>query len=136
MLRLYDYECEPCGRTFEAMVEAYDEAVFCNGCGGLATKIMSAPAIHTLETHMRGYQPHSAEENFSPGHGGFRDINLCDPVTGKPAVYSSLAEKKALMKKFGVQQKEPTKDRFKMRKSKRPMVFDGSSHRRSQQGIN
>ena len=134
MLRIYDYECEDCG-VFEKLVEAIDEKVTCE-CGKPAVKIMSAPAIHTLETHMRGYQAASSDENFAPGHGGFRDVNLCDPVTGKPAVYSSLAEKKRLMKEYGVQQKEPTRDRFKKRRSKRAMMFGSWSSKKCQLGIN
>lgn len=133
MLKIFDYEC-PCG-VFEALVDGSEPQVVCAN-GHTAVKIMSAPALHTLETHMRGFRPSDSSEQWAPGHGGFRDVNLCDPRTGKPAVYSSLAEKKRLMKEYGVQQKEPTRDRFKKRKSQRSMVFDGSSKRTSQLGIN
>jgi putative FmdB family regulatory protein len=136
MLKLYDYECDNCGEQFEALVSGYDEMVFHEPCGAPGTKIMSAPALHTLETHMRGFRPTGSDEQWASGHGGFRDVNLCNPRTGKPAVYNSLSEKKRLMKEYGVQQKEPTNDRFRKRKCQRSMIFDGSSKRTSQQGIN
>jgi hypothetical protein len=133
VLRLHDFECPECG-VWEALIDDDRRTTFC-GCGLEATRIISAPAIHTLETHMRGYQAHSAEEQWAPGHGGFRDVNLTDKA-GNPQVYSSLAEKNALLKKHGLAVKEPNKDRFRKRKSQRSMVFDGSSNRKSQLGIN
>lgn len=133
MLKLHDYECEPCGRQFEALVDSYGEPVFCCNCGELAIKIMSAPAIHTLETHMRGYRGDSAEENYVPAHG-FRDVNLTDEA-GRPMCYNSLKEKNQLLEQRGLGIKE-SKDWTKQKRSKRPMRFTAQGSKRSQLGIN
>jgi putative FmdB family regulatory protein len=137
MLKLHDFECEECGLGFEALFEGGPTkpilAAACPACGGKAPKIMSAPAIHTLETHMRGYRGSSAEENFVPAHG-FRDVNLTDEA-GKPMCYNSLKEKNQLLEQRGLGIKE-SKDWTKQKRSKRPMRFTREGRRSSQLGVN
>ncbi len=43
---LYEYLCESCGRTFEA-IQSHSEAPFttCDRCGGTLKKLLSSPAV-------------------------------------------------------------------------------------------
>jgi putative FmdB family regulatory protein len=43
---LYEYLCESCGRTFEA-IQSHSEAPFsaCERCGGTLKKLLSSPAV-------------------------------------------------------------------------------------------
>lgn len=133
MLKIHDYECEHCDVRWEQLVEEH-EVVGCGRCGDEAKKIMSAPAIHTLETHMRGYRGDGAEDAYTPAHG-FRDPNLTDEH-GKPVVYSSLKEKNALLKKHGLEIKDSSRDWTKQKRSKRPMRFTKEGRKTSQLGVN
>lgn len=132
MLKLRDFECEPCQGTEEVLVEG-DEGANCPVCDRPMTRIMSAPSVHTLETHMRGYRDDS-DGVWRPGHGEFLDENLCDKA-GNPQTYSSLSEKRKLLEKHGKFEKGPKPKNLKKR-SERPMMFTGGGSKRSQLGIN
>lgn len=133
MLKLFDFECGKHGR-FEDLVEGYPTKSECPTCGTESPKIMSAPAIHTLETHMRGYQGDEHDGGFSPAMG-FRDPNLTDEH-GKPMVYSTLGEKRKLLKQRGLEQKDSSRDWTKQKRSKRPMRFTKEGKKSSQLGTN
>ena len=135
MLKAYDYECERCDVRFEVLVEA-DDDVYCGQCEEPAMRLMGAPAIHTLETHMRGYKNdngvdgHTGQGYWNPGFGEFIDENLTDPKTGAPARYRSLKEKEQLLQKFG---KFAKGDAGKPKpRSQRPLYFTKQGAKTSQ----
>lgn len=113
--KTYDYECEYCAagpypleRRWEATVEYEDRDNQMCPDGHGATRLMCAPAVHTLETRMRGYKDDNYTDGkktgqgyWNPGFGEFIDENLTDPNTGQPARYSSLKEREKLMEKYG-----------------------------------
>jgi hypothetical protein len=105
-IRVYDYECD-CG-IWEAFVD-YEERDE-NKCGtcGKGQRLMGCPAIHTLESHMRGYRDDNTTDSketgqgyWNPAHGEFIDENLTDPATGEPMRYSTLKQKRECLKKAG-----------------------------------
>lgn len=123
--KTYDYECE-CGIA-EATVD-YDERddQHCATCDKPAQRLMCAPAIHTLETAMRGYD--DSDGVWRPSHGGFVDQNIV--IDGKPAIYNSPKEKQQCLDKAGLYQKDPTA--IKRRKDK-PKYFGNVGSSRKQQ---
>jgi hypothetical protein len=132
-LKTYDYECD-CG-VAELIVE-YDERdqQICETCGK-GDRLMSAPPIHTLETHMRGYRNDTnsgrmGEQGHYNPSDKFVDENLTD-ARGNPLSYSTLAEKKRLLKENGLYERTDPKPK---RRSQRPMFFTGGSNRRDQLG--
>jgi hypothetical protein len=104
-LRTYDYECD-CGVTEVTIPYEDRDSWSCSECGR-ADRLMCAPAVHTLETRMRGFKSdnsadkHTGQGYWNPGFGEFIDENLTDPNTGEPARYSSLKEREKLMEKYG-----------------------------------
>src|SRR5512139_4165204 len=130
MLKLADFECPECGDVQEVMYDHRETgSVMCQECDKPCDKLMSAPAIHTLETHFRGYRgdhdKRSGAGHWSPASGEFIDENLCDKKTGKPLAYKSLREKDRLLEQQGLYARGEAKDRFQQRQSKRPMIFSG-----------
>ena len=132
-LRTYDYECD-CG-VHEHIVE-YDDRddVRCGRCGQ-GERLMSAPPLHTLGTHLRGYRNETnsgkmGEQGHYNPSDSFLDENLTD-AAGRPQSYSTLAEKKRLMKENGLYERT---DKKAKRRSQRPMFFTGGSSRRDQLG--
>ena len=48
---LYEYQCQSCGKKFEVLQKFSDEPVKVHAeCGGLAEKLVSAPAFHLKGT--------------------------------------------------------------------------------------
>ena len=136
MLKIFQWSCPAGCGEFEAITEG-SELASCPECSlADCNKIITAPAIHTLESHFRGMRGDSADEQFVPGHGGYRDLNLCDKKTGEPLVYNSLKEKRELLKKNGLFEKGPAKDPQHIRRSKRRMLFTREGKKTSQLGVN
>lgn len=131
MLKRFSYLCDQHGE-FDELVEGYVGQSPCPRCGANSPKILSCPSIHTLSTHFKGFRGDSAEEQFVPGYGGYRDINLCDAKTGEPQTYSSLSEKKKLLEANGLFEKGPAKDNFAKPRNKRTMRFTGVGAKTSQ----
>ena len=129
MLRLHDYECTECGRVLEILVDTEGDDTPLH-CGHEMERLISAPAIHTLESHMRGYRTGPGDEKFVPSYGEFRDENLCDE-NGRPMTYTSPREKQRLLKERGLYEKGPVKEADK-RRSERRMIFTREGNKRSQ----
>ena len=140
-LRTYDYECD-CG-VWEDIVE-YEQRdkIRCVKCGQ-GERLMCAPVIQTLESHMRGFkgersQGVDGQGYWNPGFGEFKDENLTDPNTGEPAVYSSLKEKRDLLKKYGKYERGDVDQSAtigpKKKRSERPMIFTNEGSKRGQLG--
>ena len=145
MLKLADFECPECGDIQEVMYDHREQGtVTCQDCNVACDKLVGAPAIHTLETHFRGYQGNQSFDKrtgagyYNPSHGEFIDENLCDKNTGKPLAYKSLREKEKLLHEQGLYAKEDVrsekKDRFKTKQSKKPMIFTGHGKKGIQYG--
>ena len=47
-LRLFDFECEPCAKTFEEMIPDDLHSHPCPSCGGEAKRLIAAPRIDWL----------------------------------------------------------------------------------------
>lgn len=43
----YDYRCESCQQVYTKMHKIADPAPQCPACGGVAKKLLSAPAVHS-----------------------------------------------------------------------------------------
>jgi len=140
-LKLADFECPKCGDVQELLYDNREELeVHCGECETKCDKLMGRPAIHTLETHMRGYQGRDYDRkcgagHWSPASGEFIDENLCDRKTGQPLKYSSVREKEKLLAEQGLFAKGDTqthRDTFTKRREKRPMYFSGVGKKTSQ----
>lgn len=141
-LKLADFECPQCGDVQELLYDNRETVeVRCGECEVVCDKLMGKPAIHTLETHMRGYQGNQSYDKrtgagyYSPAAGEFIDENLCDRRTGQPLKYSSPREKERLLAQQGLFAKGDTqthRDTFTKRREKRPMYFSGSGAKTSQ----
>lgn len=110
-LRSYDYSCQ-CG-VHESVIVEYEERDnwSCDECGE-GGRLMCAPVVHTLETHMRGYKGdgirnRDIEGYWNPGFGEFVDENLTNPATGDPIKYTSLADKRRKLKQANLYEKPP-----------------------------
>ena len=101
-MKLKDYECRKCERLFEVLDEEkyLKETIACE-CGAKADRLMSAPGIHTLETHMRGTRGFETECD-----GSYLDHELCASGSGKPTLVKSLKHKKQLLKDHGLYEKD------------------------------
>lgn len=99
---MYQYECTA-GHEFEDFrpMSERGRKVRCT-CGKYARKVVTACAIHTLETHLRGTRGIQTACD-----GSYVDDNLFDRRTGKAPVVTSLKHKRELMKAKGVDYAEP-----------------------------
>ena len=140
-LKLADFECPECHRVEELLYDNREETKpLCGECHVECTKLMGRPAIHTLETHFRGYRGQDYDRrngagHWSPASGEFIDENLCNRKTGEPLRYKSLREKERLLqeqKLFAKGDKETHRDTFTKRRAKRPMYFSGVGKKTSQ----
>jgi len=132
-LRSYDYSCQ-CG-VHESVIVEYEERDdwSCDDCGE-GERLMCAPVVQTLETHMRGYKGDGIRNSdiegyWNPGFGEFVDENLTNPATGDPIKYTSLADKRRKLKQANLYEKPPKPS------AKKRAIFDGSSHRGSKKAI-
>ena len=129
----YDFECD-CGVWEDTVEYEKRDDLRCVKCGQ-GERLMCAPAIHTLETHMRGYRGDNGVDAkatgqgyYNPGFGEFIDENLTDPATGNPMRYSTLKEKEACLRKAGKFQKGDISSAHattgnSLSRSKKPIVF-------------
>lgn len=93
-LKIHDFECPFCGERFERLHDAR-EVVLC-ACGHVANRLMSAPAVQTVDTHMRG------AKDTEIRHGGYHDYNLRDLKTGAVPFITSVAQKKRILRDKGL----------------------------------
>lgn len=120
---IYEYRCEKCGQEQNTIAKVGErpKSVGCP-CGARARYHFSTPIIHTLSTHMMG-----AQGMKIGGDGSYVDYNLVDPATGKPAVITSLDQKKRLMKEKGLQYADGSGNDFvkwaDKRKKTKPLWF-------------
>lgn len=118
MLKLRDFRCDGCGHVHELLTDSSDDKryIACD-CGGTAERIISMPAVHTLENHMRG---------TGEGHGGeYLDYDLMDRKTGAPARITSVRQKERLLKERGlfIKGEHPNRKRW----AKRPHSVSGTA---------
>jgi hypothetical protein len=115
MYKVFDYECPDCG-IFEVLVKGYVREQNCE-CGKVAPKVISTPAIHNLETHLKG-------TNLLDSHGGYFDHNLRDRKTGEAPYITSLEQKKKILKERGYTEVGPTDvSRDRERSRKKPTIY-------------
>lgn len=119
---IYEYSCETCGNEYETVAkhESRPATLPCE-CGGRAELHISSPVVQTLSTHMMG-----ARGMRVGGDGSYIDPNIVNPQTGKPEVITSLSQKRALMKKYGLRQIEEKSDFVReadKRKQTKPLWF-------------
>lgn len=95
--KIDDYRCDHCERVFEDITApgGLRETRLCR-CGEVARRIISAPALQTLETHLKGAQDTEVR------HGGYFDYNLRDLKSGRVPFITSTAQKKRIMREKGV----------------------------------
>ncbi len=111
---IFDYDCERCGTVDEHFFVGgalIPETLVCGRCSGPTVRIMGAPMIHTVETHLRGIR----DPGISSDSGGYWDPNIVDR-SGKPQYVRSLAHKRALLKENGLSESsrsEGAEDRLK-----------------------
>jgi len=48
MFKLFDFECTPCAKTFEEMIDDDSQTHPCPSCGGQAQRLIAAPHIDWL----------------------------------------------------------------------------------------
>lgn len=96
--KIDDFRCDHCERVFEDITApgGLRNTRLCR-CGEIATRIISAPAVQTIETHMR-----SATDSRVDAHGGYHDYNLRDLKTGAVPYITSKAQKARIMREKGV----------------------------------
>lgn len=113
MYKIYDYECDACGRLApDTLVEGDVPQIAC-ACGQPMTRIISMPAIHTIETHLRG-------QRETTGYGGeYFDENLMGQDDTEPVRVKSLAHKKQLLKERGLYEKGEHPGRVKAHKRRK-----------------
>lgn len=110
MLGVYEYLCEGGRRPHRIeLTVSYamrPEAYWCREHNCAAPYTVSAPAVHSIESHLRG-------TTINGSGGEYLDENIADPVTGKPTVIKSLAHKKQMLKRYGMEEKGENRERQK-----------------------
>ncbi|HUT59106.1 MAG TPA: zinc ribbon domain-containing protein [Phycisphaerae bacterium] len=109
MIKIHDYQCQN-GHIHEQIVYNDERATTCKTCGAEAGRIISLPAIHTLETHFRGSRETNAHD------GSYYDENLMKPHTNEPVLVKSMAHKRQLLKERGLYEKGESPARTKAQK--------------------
>lgn len=111
---IFEYDCEPCGIVDEHFFTGgaiIPDSLRCAKCGGPTVRLISAPAIHTIETHFRG----TKDPGIKVDSGGYWDPNIVDR-SGKPQFVRSLSHKRRLLKENGLTEtprSEAAQDRLK-----------------------
>lgn len=98
---IYLYRCPDGHETEDVSTIARRRASLACDCGKVATRVLTAPRVHTVETHF-GARNTSCGEHYAE--------DLMDPKTGKVPVITSLAQHKRVMEERGVFEKPPSKD--------------------------
>lgn len=116
--KIDDYECA-CGARFESITQPNGLRNTRNcRCGEIAHRIIGAPSVKTLETHLRG------AEDSKITHGGYFDSNLRDLKTGKVPFITSVAQKNRILREKGlVEAGSLDCDRDRQRSRKNPIHF-------------
>lgn len=91
------------------------EFVSCPDCHRRATRIISAPTIHTLETHLRGVRDPDIKVNQD---GSYQDPNIYDRARDEFPVITSLKHKKETLKRLGLYEKGDAPGRAKAAKKR------------------
>ena len=87
---------------------------------GTTTRLMSTPAVHTLETHFRGNWQEGAHD------GEYYDENLMTQDDTKPVRVTSLAHKSRLLKERGLHEKGTHRGRTEAKKHRHYSI--GETH--------
>jgi putative FmdB family regulatory protein len=97
---LYEFECQS-GHVSEFGFPMEDRPAFvsCPHCHRRAERIISAPTIHTLETHLRGVRDPDVKVNAD---GSYIDPNIYDRAKDEFPVIKSLKHKQETLKRLGL----------------------------------
>lgn len=116
---LYTYACD-CGLDNEVVSSIDDrpDSVKCGDCGKKVARTICAPAIHTLETFMRGVQ--GVNTNCD---GSYQDPNLFDRKKGIHPVIKSKKHREQVMQELGLQELGTSQIRKDYERSKGRMTF-------------
>lgn len=127
----YEYQC-PEGHTMTGFYPLAKKPLTTKCvCGKRASFIISAPALHTLDTLVRGCDDPMVQRTHTSG-AGYLDPNLgFDRKTGKHTPITSRGQRERLMRESGLYEK-PESDKCKdvrLEKTKRTKHFSASGSR-------
>jgi putative FmdB family regulatory protein len=121
---LYEYLCESCGRTIEALESFSGKRVsVCDRCGGRLKRLISAPAVHfkgsgwyVSDYERSGSSPETPEAGKADGDGAVEAAGSGGASKDSPSQDSS---EKSSSKKDSSQKDSSQKDSSKKDSSKK-----------------